>query len=69
MTRMNADKIPASRPFDPDKHVLRIADYAVLLQNHGLNGLRGFASESRITPNQEINGMNAFWHSPGMNAI
>ncbi len=20
-------------------------------------------------PNQEINGMNAFWHSPGMNAI
>ena len=42
MTRMNADKIPASRPFDPDKHVLRIADYAVLLQNHGLRGFHGF---------------------------
>ena len=26
-------------------------------------------SESQMTPNQEINGMNAIEHSPGMNAI
>ena len=38
---MNADKTATSRPFDPDKHVLRIADSAVLLLNHGLHGLHG----------------------------